>query len=47
MDLGTAATPISKNAQVLAMKAKVYHSMGAANAKFIRDGETAGEGNFV
>ena len=45
--VGPAATLISKNAQELAMKTKVYHSMGAANAEFIRDGGTAVEGNFV
>ena len=45
--VGPAATLISKNMKELAMQAKPYHSMGAANAEFIRDGGSAVEGNFV
>jgi len=45
--IGPQATLVAKNAQELAIKTKVYHSMGAANTEFIRDGGTATDGNYV
>lgn len=45
--VGPAATLVSRNAQELAMRIPIYHSGGAANGDFIRDGGAAVEGNFV
>jgi len=45
--IGPAATLASKNVTELAIKAPIYHSMGAANAEFLRDGGVSVEGNYV
>lgn len=45
--IGPQATLAAKNAQELSMKTKLYQSMGAANAEFVRDGGSAVEGNYV
>ena len=45
--VGPAATLVSRNAQELALRTPIYHSGGAANGDFIRDGGAAVEGNFV
>ena len=45
--IGPQATLVSKNLQELAFTAPVYHSMGAANQEFVRDGGTAVEGSHV